>query len=121
MNKMQQQMKKMRQKGMSPLEMAQMKAIAKKHADEMVQEANEKAFIQLLAIPCLILGEDYWKKTAKQKIPKFIEDVASLYESYQQGNVTDQDLADALYDMAEIEIEAAWLEAREKVKDNGRC
>ena len=112
--KYKQQIKRARQKGMTPIELAQMKAIAKKHADEMVQEANEKAFVQLLAIPCLILGEDYWKKTAKQKIPKFIEDVASLYESYQQGNVTDQDLADALNDMAGIEIEAEWLRTKGK-------
>lgn len=114
MNKAQIQMKKARQKGMTPLEIAQMKAIAKKHAEAMEQEANERALLQLLAIPCLILGEDYWKKSAKQRIPKFIEDVASMYESYEIGVVTDQDLADALYDMAGIKIEAEWMKHKKE-------
>lgn len=114
MNKTQQQMKKARKKGLSPLELAQMKAIAKKHAEAMEQEANERALVQLLAIPCLILGEDYWKKSAKKRIPKFIEDVASMYESYKMGIVTDDDLADALKDMAGIEIEAEWMKHKKE-------
>lgn len=119
MNKAQIQMKKAKKKGLSPLELAQMKAIAKKHAEAMEQEANERALLQLLAIPCLILGEDYWKKSARQRIPKFIEDVASFYESYKLGNVTDQDLADALKDMAGIDIEAEWMKhKKEGAKDD---
>lgn len=115
MNRTKQQMKQARQKGMSALEMAQMKAIAKREAERMAHEACEKAFIQLLAIPCMILEEDYWKKSAKQRLPKFIDDVASLYDSYQRGIVSDQDLADFLKETAGIEIEAKWLEAKEKI------
>ena len=120
MNKAQIQMKKAKQKGLSPLELAQMKAIAKKHAEAMEQEATEKAFVLMLAIPCLILGEDYWKKTAKQRIPKFVKDCASMYESFQIGVITYQDLVDALKDMTDIEdIEAEWLKhKKEGAKDD---
>jgi len=112
MNKMQQQIKKAKNKGLSPLELAQMKAIAKKHAEAMEQEATERAFLYMLSIPLIILFEDYWKKTAKKKAPKFIEDVASLYESVQMGVVTEQQLADSLYELAGVKIEAEWLERR---------
>ena len=119
MNKVQMQMKKAKKKGLLPLELAQMKAIAKKHAEAMEQEANERALLQLIAIPCLILGEDYWKKSARQRIPKFIEDVASMYESYKMGIITDQDLADALKDMTGIEIESEWMKHKKEVISNG--
>ena len=55
----------------------------------MEQEATERAFLYMLSIPLIILFEDYWQKTAKKKAPKFIEDVASLYESVQMGIVTE--------------------------------
>lgn len=114
MNKAKKQINAARKKGLSPLELAQMKAIAKKHAESMEQEATEKAFVLMLAIPCLILGEDYWKKTAKKRIPQFVEDCASMYESFQMGVLTYQDMLDSLKEMADITIEAAWLEAKKK-------
>ena len=64
----------------------------------------------MLAIPLIILFEDYWQKTAKKKAPKFIDDVASLYESVQMGVVTEQQLADSLYELAGVKIEAEWLD-----------
>ena len=76
MNKAKKQINAARKKGLSPLELAQMKAIAKKHAESMEQEATEKAFVLMLAIPCLILGEDYWKKKRKRlsyAVPAFKE------------------------------------------------
>lgn len=115
MNKVQQQIKKAKSKGLSPLELAQMKAIAKKHAEAMEQEATERAFLYMLSIPLIILFEDYWQKTAKKKAPKFIEDVASLYESVQMGIVTEQQLADSLYELAGVKIEAEWMDKRGNV------
>jgi hypothetical protein len=112
MNKVQMQMKKAKKAGMSPLDVQYMREIARKEAQKMEQEATEKAFLYMLSIPLIILFEDYWKKTAKKKAPKFIEDVASLYESVQMGVVTEQQLADSLYELAGIKIEAEWLERR---------
>lgn len=117
MNKAQIQMKKAKQKGLSPLELAQMKAIAKKEADRMVQEAEERAFVMLLALPAMVLENDYWNKSAKKRIPRFIGDVASLYESYKMGCVTDDDIMEFLRDWAGIDIEAEWN--KKKVNDNG--
>lgn len=99
---------------MNPIELMQMKAIAKKEADRMVKEANERAFVMLLALPAMVLEADYWNKTAKKRIPKFIGDVASLYESYNLGCVTDDDIMDFLENWAGINIEAEWYNRKEK-------
>lgn len=110
MNKVQMQMKKAKKAGMSPLDVQYMREIARKEAQKMEQEATERAFLYMLAIPLIILFEDYWQKTAKKKAPKFIDDVASLYESVQMGVVTEQQLADSLYELAGVKIEAEWLD-----------
>lgn len=111
MNKMQKQFKKAQKKGLTPMEILHMREIAKKEADRMETQATEKAFLYMLAIPLSILTEDYWKKSARKRIPKFIYDVAKLYEAVQEGIVTNEELAADLYDVAGVHIEAEWLKA----------
>ena len=115
MNKVQQQMKKAKRAGMTPVEVLHMREIARREALKMEQESTERAFLYMLAIPLIILFEDHWQKTAKKKAPKFIEDVASLYESVQMGVVTEQQLADSLYELAGVKIEAEWMDKKGSV------
>lgn len=109
MNRTRKQVNKARQSGMSNVDVARMKAIAKKQAELMEQEAIEKAFLFMLAIPLNVLVNDYWSKTAKRKAPKFIEDVVSLYESVQAGVVSHEELADLLDEYAGVDIQAEWM------------
>lgn len=117
MNKTQIRMKKARKAGISPIELAHMKEIARKQAEAMEQEVEEKSFLYMLSIPLIILFEDYWQKSAKKRAPKFIEDVQSLFESVQMGIVTEQQLADSLYELAGVKIEAEWLKNKNKGDD----
>lgn len=115
MNKVQQQMKKAKRSGMTPMDVAYIREVARKEAQKMEQTATERAFLYMLAIPLIVLFEDYWQKTAKKKAPKFIEDVGSLYESVQMGIVTEQQLVDSLYELAGVKIEAEWIDKRGNV------
>ena len=109
MNKVQQQMKKAKKQGLTPLDVLHMKEIAKKQAAIMETEAKEKAFLYMLAIPLNVLFNDYWSKSAKKKAPKFIEEVIKLYEAVQEGQVTEKELAELLDELAGVKIEAEWL------------
>lgn len=111
-NKIKSQIKRARKAGMSNLDLLRIKETAKKTADRLENEATEKAFLYMLAIPLNVLVHDYWSKTAKKKAPKFIDDVISLFESVQEGVVTDKELADLLKDMADVSIDAEWLKNR---------
>lgn len=113
MNKIQQQMKKAKKSGLTPIDVLRMREIAKVQAEKMETEANEKAFLYMLAIPLNVLAADYWEKSAKKRIPKFISDVVKLYEAVQAGVVTDEQLASLLYEYSGIEIEAEWLKQKE--------
>lgn len=114
--RMNQQIRRAKEAGMSMVQVAQMRAIAKKEADKMAEEAErialEKAFLYMLAIPLNILVHDYWPKSAKKRAPKFIKEVESLYESVQGGYVTDQELADLLRDYGGTDVKFEWLRAK---------
>lgn len=114
-SKRQQQIARMRKMGFNNNQIGVVLESASKKADELQRIAKEKAFLYMLAIPLNVLVNDYWEKSAKKRIPKFIEDVISLYEAVQEGVVTDEQLADLLYEYAGVKIEADWLKG--EIKD----
>ena len=46
----------------------------------------------MLVIPVNVLVSDYWQKTAKKRIPKFVEDCMSLYKAWETGAVDMEDM-----------------------------
>lgn len=108
-SKRQQQIQRMRKMGFNNNQIGVILENSSKKADELQRIAKEKAFLYMLAIPLNVLVNDYWEKSAKKRIPKFIEDVISLYEAVQDGVVSEQQLADLLDEYAGVKIEADWL------------
>ena len=47
----------------------------------------EQILTMMLVIPTNVLVADYWKKSAKKRIPKFVEDCMNLYEAFTSGIV----------------------------------
>lgn len=111
-----QTMKKAKKKGLTPLEVLHMQEIAKREALKMENEAIEKSFLFMLAIPLNVLVNDYWPKSAKKRAPKFIEDVISLYESVLAETVTERELSDLLKEYAGITVNEEWLRKIEEKK-----
>lgn len=121
MNRVQQQMKKAKKQGMTPVDLLRMKEVARIQAQKMEAEAIDKAFLFMLAIPLNVLVNDYWEKSAKKRAPKFLAEVIKLYNAVQDGQVSEQELADLLDDMAGLKISAEWLKNKEEGEDSGRC
>lgn len=103
---------KAKQAGMSNLEILATKEAARKAAEKMEREAIEKAFVYMLAIPLNVLANDYWEKSAKKRIPKFIDDVISLFDSVQSGVVSNEQLIDLVKEYAGIELKTEWDKRR---------
>ena len=104
------QMKKAKQSGLTNVDLAKVRAAARKEAMKVENEIYEKTFLYMLAIPLNVLVNDYWPKSAKKKAPKLIGDVISLYESVRDGIVTDQELVDLLEEYAGVTVNEVWLE-----------
>ena len=41
----------------------------------------------ILAIPTNVLISDFWQKSAKKKIPEFVDSCISLYDAWESGAV----------------------------------
>lgn len=112
-SKLKSQMQRAKRSGMSMVDFARVKAnadrTAEKYTKEMETRATEKAFLFMLAIPLNVLVADYWEKSAKKKIPKFIEECMKLYKAVEEETVSVQELADLLKEYAGVEITAEWM------------
>jgi hypothetical protein len=73
--------------------------------DDAVTEASNTAFLLMLAIPVMVLHDKHWVKTAKQKIPKFVDQCLDLYDSFSKDLVTLEDLQGCLEEESGIKIE----------------
>lgn len=77
------------------------------------QKSVDIAWQLMLAIPCeVLLGDDYWPKTAKKRLPKFVDDCLSLYDSYNAGVLILAELREDLWKWGGVK-----LEVDESVKD----
>lgn len=110
MNKFKQTYKKGKKAGLSNVDFARMLEVA----DKKAKEACEKAFVYMLAIPLNILVNDYWSKTAKKKIPEFIDKTMSLFDSVEKGVVDHAELIELLEEYAGVKIDVEWAKRREK-------
>ena len=52
----------------------------------------EEILRMMIVIPTNVLISDYWEKTAKKRIPKFVEDCMSLYRSWSEGTVSMEEM-----------------------------
>lgn len=54
---------------------------------DKTKELANQILVMMLVIPTNVLINDYWQKTAKKRIPKFINDCMNLYEAFTGGVV----------------------------------
>ena len=78
-------------------------------SDEMAEEILKL----MLVIPTNVLISDYWKKSAKARIPKFVEDCMSLYDSWTKGAVSMEEMTKLTEEYAQIEL----IDSKSKIKE----
>lgn len=86
---------------------------AKKLIIDKSDEMAEEILKLMLVIPTNVLISDYWKKTAKTRIPKFVEDCMSLYDSWTKGAVSMEEMTKLTEEYAQIEI----IDSKSKIKE----
>ena len=71
-----------------------------KHTDDLAEEILE----MMLVIPTNVLVNDYWPGTAKKRIPKFIRDRLSLYNAWQEGQVSMEEMQELTAKYGNMEL-----------------
>lgn len=73
--------------------------------NKAVDVATKNAFLLMMTIPLeVLISEEYWLKSAKKKLPKFMDEVLKLYDTYEHGNITMQDMKNDLWEYAGIRV-----------------
>lgn len=71
--------------------------------NKALKEAVKKAFFLMLAIPLeILITEEYWMQSAKEKMPKFMDEVLYLYNAYEEGSISIEEMEMDLWDFAGI-------------------
>ena len=81
---------------------------------DMVRRAVDVSIGMMIAIPLNILGREYWEKTADKRLPKFMDECMSMYESIEAGVLTLSELIEDTQSLATIKSE--YLERLKKDK-----
>ena len=77
---------------------------AKKEYEKKNGEIAKTILKMMIVVPTNVLINDYWEKTARKRIPKFVEDCLSLYDSLSKGAVKMQELQDLTEEYAKIRL-----------------
>lgn len=112
-SKVKQQIQKAKKKGVDMVQFAMIRESARKNSERIMQEYADKAILLNLMITCEILANDYWEKSAKQRIPMFVAKYLNLLDAVQMEIVDWQQVVDDLKDVTGMNFEAEWIERRE--------
>lgn len=77
---------------------------ARKTIKEKSDRIAEDILKMMIVIPTNVLINDYWEKTAKKRIPKFVEDCMSLYRSWSEGTVSMEEMQHLTEEYAGIKL-----------------
>lgn len=78
--------------------------------DAIVEEVTNQSVALMLMLPMKVLMEDYWPKSYKQKIPKFIDRTLELYSKWQDNKLDMKELEKELWESAGIRLESCKVE-----------
>lgn len=74
---------------------------------EATDDAINTAMILLLTLPIEVLMDHYWKKTYRERVPKFVEHVLEYYEKWQNGELDLDKLREDLWEYGGVKLEEA--------------
>lgn len=77
---------------------------AKKLLLDKNDDLAEQILQMMLVIPTNVLIADYWPKSAKQRIPEFVESCMSLYQAWEHGVVTMTEMQELTEEYAGIKL-----------------
>lgn len=82
----------------------QIQEIKKKAVDEAV----DTAFILMLALPVMVLHDKYAKLMKKDtRLINFMDEILELYDSYNKGYFTIEDLVNTIYEETGVKIDVS--------------
>ena len=75
-----------------------------KMKEDAVNEAVDVSFALMLAVPTNVLARCYWEKSATKRVPKFLDECLSLYESLGAGVVAFSEIIEDVEQIGKLKM-----------------
>lgn len=76
----------------------------KAEKEAITKQVIDDLFILMLGIPINVLIADYWPKTAEKKLPGFIDECLNMFEAWQDGVITTEDMREMVEKYGGIKV-----------------
>lgn len=90
---------------------------AKKILLEKNEELAKEILKMMIVIPTNVLINDYWEKTAKKRIPKFVEECMNLYQAWSDGIVDMDEMQKLTEEYAGIKLIDSGSDVEKAMKE----
>lgn len=90
---------------------------ARKTIHEKSDQIAEDILKMMIVIPTNVLINDYWQKTAKKRIPQFVDDCMSLYQSWSEGTVSMEEMQKLTEEYAGIKLIDSGSDVEKTMKE----
>ena len=90
---------------------------ARKTIHEKSDQIAEDILKMMIVIPTNVLINDYWQKTAKKRIPQFVDDCMSLYQSWSEGTVSMEEMQNLTEEYAGIKLIDSGSDVEKAMKE----
>ena len=97
------------------LTQAQIDKIKEDAAEDAYNDIIDVAFGLMLAIPTNVLARCYWEKSAPKRIPQFLEECLSVYDSIDAGVLKIKDLIDDVEEVGKLKLD--YVERIRKIRE----
>lgn len=87
------------------LTQAQIDKMKQEVAEEAVIQAVDRTFAYMLSIPTNVLARCYWEKSAPKRIPQFLDECLSVYESVGSGTLTLDELIEDTEKLGKLKMD----------------
>ena len=90
---------------------------ARKMIHEKSDQIAEDILKMMIVIPTNVLINDYWQKTAKKRIPQFVDDCMSLYQSWSEGTVSMEEMQKLTEEYSGIKLIESGSDVEKTMKE----
>lgn len=90
---------------------------ARKTIHEKSDQIAEDILKMMIVIPTNVLINDYWQKTAKKRIPQFVDDCMSLYQSWSEGTVSMEEMQKLTEEYSGIKLIESGSDVEKTMKE----
>lgn len=88
---------------------------------EALEDGIGAAMVLLLTIPMVILRDEYWKKTYKQKLPKFGDQIIDMLNKWEDGEIDLEQLREDIWNDAGIRFDRDFIDKETERRKKKTC